>query len=211
MRKILFCLLLAGVFVLFYSCKTPREVVWDLMVYPFAGLNKDKLASIDGCMPSCDFAQFDFNLAYTDSLSRSENYILSFGTSKNETFSLLQTRMYDRQGLYAGSYELCIGNAKHLGIYETVPIGSNISHFEILNREISLCNDLNFLMADDTIKDGLLSQTTRYDYTIVTIWSPFVGYYAKRHLRELKRYVRQFGDDYTFRVLYVRLPLEVKM
>ena len=189
------------------SCRMPREVLWDMVVMPFSGLDKEQVHNIDKFMPICSHAQFEFDIAYDDSLRRNELYFLNKESAKSETYSLIQTRMYDSTGRIVGGYEICMGNAKFLEIFENVPIASKFSMVnELVNPKVSFHHDVCFLDTNDVEKQRLSDETSTFDYTILVFWPSSSRYYTKRHLRQVRQYVNRFGNGNQFRVIYVHLP-----
>ena len=189
------------------SCRMPREVLWDMVVIPFSGLDKEQVHNIDKFMPICPHAQFDFDAAYDDSLRRNELYYLNTESAKSNTYSLIQTRMYDSTGQIVGGFEICMGNAKFLEIFENVPIASKFDMVnELVNLKVSFHQDVHFLVTSDVEKQRLSDETSNFDYTILVFWPSTSRYYTKRHLRQVRQYVDQFGKKHQFRVIYVHLP-----
>ena len=207
MRKVVLIILSISI-VLMSSCRMPREMVWDMVVMPFSGMDKEQVHNIDKFMPDCPHGQFEFDAQYNDSLKQNERYFLNSQSAQKGFYSLIQTRMYDSTGSIVGGYEICMGNAKFLEIFENVPIASKYEQVnERINRKVCFQNDVQFLVASDQEKQLLLEETSEYDYTLMVIWPSSSRYYTKRHLRQVRQYVKRFGDDYRFRVIYVHLPL----
>ena len=207
MRKVVLIILSISI-VLMSSCRMPREMVWDMVVMPFSGMDKEQVHNIDKFMPDCPHGQFEFDAQYDDSLKQNERYFLNSQSAQKGFYSLIQTRMYDSTGGIVGGYEICMGNAKFLEIFENVPIASKYEQVnERINRKVCFQNDVQFLVASDQEKQLLLEETSGYDYTLMVIWPSSSRYYTKRHLRQVRQYVKRFGDDYRFRVIYVHLPL----
>lgn len=207
MRKVVLIILSISI-VLMSSCRMPREMVWDMVVMPFSGMDKEQVHNIDKFMPDCPHGQFEFDAQYNDSLKQNERYFLNSQSAQKGFYSLIQTRMYDSTGGIVGGYEICMGNAKFLEIFENVPIASKYEQVnENVNRNVCFKNDVQFVVASNQEKQLLLEETSEYDYTLMVIWPSSSRYYTKRHLRQVRQYVKHFGDDYRFRVIYVHLPL----
>ncbi len=189
------------------SCVIPREVLWDMVVMPFSGMDKNQVHNIDKFIPDCPYAQYEFDITYDDSLKRNECYFLNAESAKRETYSLIQTRMYDSSGHLVGGYEICMGNAILLEIFENVPISSKFEQVnECVNPKVCFQNDVRFIIATEQEKQLLTKEISKFDYTIVVTWPSSSRYYTKRHLRQVRQYVKRFGHDYRFRVIYVHLP-----
>ena len=89
----------------------PREMVWDMVVMPFSGMDKEQVHNIDKFMPECRHAQFEFDVRYDDSLKQNEHFFINLQSAQKGSYSLIQTRMYDSTGSIVGGYEICMGNA----------------------------------------------------------------------------------------------------
>jgi hypothetical protein len=208
MKKTLF-VLMAIVALTLNSCCMPREMVWDMMVLPFSGMDKEQVHNIDKFMPDCPHGQFEFDAQYDDSLKHNVRYFLNTQSAQKGSYSLIQTRMYDSTGRIVGGYEICMGNAKFLGIFETVPIASKYEKVNgYVNPKVSFYNDVHFLVATEQEKQQLLEETQKYDYTLMVIWPSSSRYYTKRHLRQVRQYVKRFGEENKLRVVYVHLPVQ---
>ena len=208
MKKPIF-VLLAIVALALNSCRMPREMLWDMMVMPFSGMDKEQVHNIDKFMPDCPHVQFEFDAQYDDSLKQNERYFLNTQSAQKGSYSLIQTRMYDSTGRIVGGYEICMGNAKFLEIFENVPIASKYEQVNgYVNPKVSFYNDVHFLVATEQEKQKLLEETQNFDYTLMVIWPSSSRYYTKRHLRQVRHYVRRFGEEYKLRVVYVHLPLK---
>ncbi len=193
------------------SCQIPREVLWDMVVAPFSGMDKEQVHDIDRFMPDCRHAQFEFNTNYLDSLRHNDKFYINTQSAQRGSFSLIQTRMYDSTGRIAGGYEICMGNAKFLGIFENMPLASNFEQVnEHVNRKVCFQNDAQFIVATEQERLQLLNATSEFDYTIMVLWPSSARYYTKRHLRQVRQYVKQFGGEYSFRVIYVHFPAQRK-
>lgn len=189
------------------SCHMPREVLWDMVVAPFSGMDKEQVHDIDKFMPVCPHAQFEFDTNYLDSLKHNEKFYINTQSAQRGGFSLIQTRMYDSTGRIAGGYEICMGNAKFLGVFENIPLASNYEQVnENVNHKVCFQNDAQFIVATDQERLQLLNETSEFDYTILVLWPSSARYYTKRHLRQVRQYVKQFSGEYSFRVIYVHLP-----
>ncbi len=206
MRKNFIIIIITAIMPLLCSCRIPKEVLWDMIVIPFSGMDKEQVHEINRFMPDCMWFQFEFDNMYDDSLRRNDYFFLNKLSADRGTYSLLQTRMYDSLGKLARAYDVCMGNAKFLKIYENVPITSKFKQVNrSINPKICLAKDLQFIATTKQEKETLLTQTNQYDYTLVVFWPSTARYYTKRHLREIKRYVKHFGKEYKFRVIYVHL------
>ncbi len=199
-------MLLAVVALSFSSCRMPREMVWDMVMLPFSGMDKEQVHNIGQFMPDCPHAQFEFDVRYDDSLKQNERFFLNTQSAQRGSYSLIQTRMYDSTGSVVGGYEICMGNAKYLGIFEHVPIAS---HYELVNEnvnpKVSFQNDVQFLETTEQEKQQLLEETSKFDYTIMVLWPSSSRYYTKRHLRQVRQYANRFGEECDFKVIYVHL------
>ena len=190
------------------SCRVPKEILWDMMVMPFAGVNKEQVHNIDGFMPDCAHGQYELDTIYLDSLRWSENFHLSKSIYQTGKFSLIQTRMFDSIGNFAGGYEICLGNAQYLGIYDSLPIVSRFKELNdsLVNHRICFQNDVYLLDVSSDEREDLLNDTNLFDYTIVVFWPSSSRYYTKRHLKQVKDYVNRYGKYNRFRFLYVHIP-----
>jgi len=142
-------------------------------------------------------------------LKQNERYFLNSQSAQKGSYSLIQTRMYDSTGCIVGGYEICMGNAKFLEIFENVPIASKYEQVNgYVNPNVSFYNDVHFLVTTEQGKQQLLEETLKFDYTLMVIWPSSSRYYTKRHLRQVQQYVRRFGEEYKLRVVYVHLPLK---
>lgn len=200
-------MLMAITTVSLHSCRIPHEVLWDMVVMPFSGMGKEQVHHIDKFLPTCFHAQFEFDVQYDDSLKYNENYYLNLQSAQRGTYSLIQTRMYDSSGHIVGGYEICMGNAKYLEIFENIPIASKYELVNgYVNPQVNFHNDIHFLVATEQEKQQLLEETQKFDYTLMVIWPSSSRYYTKRHLRQVRQYVKRFGKEYKLRVIYVHLP-----
>ena len=189
---------------LFTSCAT----IWDFAVLPFSKIDKKKDIIVSNYYPDCECLSFSIDSLYLDSLGSSRNYAINIWKFEHDNYSSspIQIRMYDGNGCYSGAYEICFGNAKSLGVYREVPI--NIfknSNYEVINKKISLAKDVEALNISTIEKQEILNSASNYDYNVVVFWSDFGGYYMKRHLRQVKKYINKNKDDYKFRLIYTFL------
>ena len=203
MKKLQSYIVLLIMVITFSSCGT----LWDFAVLPFSGVDKEKDLDITKYLPECEYLVCDLDTLYRDSISHSRNYIINIWKFEHDEHgaSPIQTRMYDKGGNYAGAYEFCFGNAKDLGVYKKVPITLfENSSYESINKTISLKNDVKLLNISDVEKQKNLDESNKYDYNIVIFWNDFGGYYTKRHLRQVKKYINK-NDLYKFRAVYLHL------
>lgn len=113
--------------------------------------------------------------------------------------------MFDKNGNCVGGYELCYGNAKMLDVYDEVPIFQRNIYNDTIFNIVNFKNYIDLLDTNDTEKMNITSTMIKYDYNMVVVWDYYAGYYKKRHLRQVKKYIKKFNTMYKFRVIYLTI------
>lgn len=117
----------------------------------------------------------------------------------------MQTIMFDSNGDCLGAYEFCMGNAQYLDVYKDVPIFRKNIYNNVILDKLKLSNYIKTIDTDADVKENLLQTCADYDYIIVVLWTDYHGYYMKRHLRQVKRYVNKHKHEMNFRTIYLKL------
>ena len=113
--------------------------------------------------------------------------------------------MFDKNGDCVGGYELCYGNAKTLDVYDEVPIFQRNIYNDTIFDIVNLKNYVDILDTDHVEKEYITRTIEEYDYNIVVVWDYYAGYYMKRHLRQVKKYIKRFNTMYKFRIIYLNV------
>ena len=156
--------------------------------------------------PECDYLSYDMDSSLRDNFLHDEKYCTYRWRPKYDSpASPIQTIMFDNEGKCVGGYEFCYGNAKILDVYDHIPIFQRNIYNDTIFKIIKFDNYID-LFDTDFAKKKETSQTLKnYDYNIIVVWSYYGGYYMKRHLRQVKKYIEKFNNKYKFRVIYLRI------
>ena len=188
-------------------CLSSCQAVWDVTVSPFVEYDMEESdIRWSKYYPECDYIFYEIDSSLRDIFLHDEKYCTYRWRLKYDSpASPIQTIMFDKEGKCVGGYEFCYGNAKILDVYNDIPIFQrNIYNDTIF--EIIKFDSYTDLFDTDVAKKEEVSQTlSNYDYNIIVVWSYYGGYYMKRHLRQVKKYVEEFGNEYKFRVIYLRI------
>lgn len=182
------------------------SVLWDYAVLPFSRVDSHTDINWQKLYPDCDYAIFDVDTIYYDSLFSGENYCVNIWKIEHGSHqSPIQTLMFDNQGNCVGAYEFCIGNANTLDVYKDVPIFKKNRYNDRILDNLKFANYIKTIDTDDAIKQDILANSSNYDYNLIVLWSENFGYYMKRHLRQVKKYANKNNANHSFRVLYLKI------
>lgn len=201
MRRFIIILLIS--ILLLSSC----QAVWDMTISPFVEYDmKESDIRWSKYYPECDYLSYDIDSSLRDNFLRDKKYCTYRWRLKYDSqASPIQTIMFDNEGECVGGYEFCYGNAKILNVYDDVPIFQRNIYNDTIFGIIKFDNYID-LFDTDSINKNMISQTlSNYDYNIIVVWSYYGGYYMKRHLRQVKKYIKEFGHEYKFRVIYLEI------
>ncbi len=188
------------------SMVTSCSMMWDYAVLPFSKVNKPTEIKLEKFYPDCDYICFSIDTIYNKNILQSESFSINiWKIEHNSNQSPMQTIMFDANGDCVGAYEFCYGNAKYLGVYEYIPIFKENRYNSVILDRIKLVNYINITETDEVVKSNLEKTSNSFDYTIVAVWTDRYGYYMKRHLRQIMRYVNKNKDNKKFRVIYLQL------
>ncbi|MBQ8222159.1 MAG: hypothetical protein IJZ87_02240 [Bacteroidales bacterium] len=183
------------------------QAVWDMTVSPFVKYNMEESdISWSKYYPECDYLSYDMDSSLRDNFLHDEKYCTYRWRLKYDSpASPIQTIMFDNEGKCVGGYEFCYGNAKIFDVYDHIPIFQRNIYNDTIFKIIKFDNYID-LFDTDFAKKKETSQTLKnYDYNIIVVWSYYGGYYMKRHLRQVKKYIEKFNNKYKFRVIYLRI------
>ena len=203
MKKILFYIQLLISTLYLSSC----SVIWDMTVMPFVKYEIDESdIKWSKYYPECDYLFYDIDSSLRDIFIYDEKYCTNRWRLKyNTAASQIQTIMFDKNGNCVGGYELCYGNAKTLDVYDEVPIFQRNIYNDTIFDIVNLKNYVDILDTDHVEKEYITRTIEEYDYNIVVVWDYYAGYYMKRHLRQVKKYIKRFNTMYKFRIIYLNV------
>lgn len=183
------------------------QAVWDMTVSPFVEYNlEEDDIRWSKYYPECDYLSYDIDSSMRDIFLHDEKYCTNRWRLKyNSSASPIQTIMFDDEGKCVGGYELCYGNAEILDVYDDVPIFQRNIYNDTISEIIKFDNYFDLFDTDFAKKEVTLQTLKDYDYNIIVVWSYYGGYYMKRHLRQVRRYIEEFNDEYKFIVIYLRI------
>lgn len=203
MKKTLLHITMILLLTIMSSCRA----VWDMAVMPFVEYDMEETdIKWSKYYPDCDYLSFKVDSSLRDVLLNDERFrTYRWKLKYDEPASPIQTIMFDKDKKCCGGYEFCYGNAEMLDVYDDVPIFKkniyNDTIFEIIRFE----NYIELFVTDKEDKDEIVKSYHDYDYHIIVVWSYYGGYYMKRHLRQVRNYVRKFNEEYDFRVIYLEV------
>lgn len=203
MKDSLFCVLLLILVSRLSSCGT----IWDIAVSPFVEYEiEESDIKWSKLYPECDYLLYDIDTSLRYSFMYDEKYCTNRWRLKyNSAASPIQTIMFDNDGNCVGGYELCYGNAKMLDVYDGVPIFERNVYNDTISKIIKFENYVELLSVDKDIKEEIIHTLRNYDYNMIVVWGCYSGYYMKRHLRQVKRYIENNNNDNNFRILYLKV------
>ena len=182
------------------------SVLWDYAVLPFSRVDSHTDIKWQKYYPDYHYAMFDVDTLYNDSLFCGENYCVNVWKIEHGSHqSPIQTLMFDNLGNCVGAYEFCMGNANTLDVYKDVPIFKKNRYNDRILDNLKFANYIKTIDTDDAIKQDILANSSNYDYNLIVLWSENFGYYMKRHLRQVKKYVHKNGANHSIEVLYLRI------
>ena len=185
---------------------TSCSVMWDFVVLPFSGADKQTNVKLEKFYPDCEHVSYSIDTVYNNDVMHGEDFCINIW--KNEhggTQSPMQTIMFNSHGDCVGAYEFCMGNARYLNVYKDVPIFRENIYNKVISDKLKLANYIKITDTVETVKENLLETSSNYDYNIVVIWTNYHGYYMKRHLRQVNRYVNKNKNGLNFRIIYMQL------
>lgn len=182
-------------------------MIWDMTIMPFVEYEIEESDIIlTKYYPECDCFFYDIDSLSHDIFLYDEKYCTYRWRLKyNSDASPIQTIMFDKNGNCVGGYELCYGNARMLDVYDEVPIFQRNIYNDTIFDIVNFKNYVDILNANDTEKEYITRTMRKYDYNIIVVWDYYAGYYMKRHLRQVKKYIKKFNDKYKFRVVYLNI------
>lgn len=203
MKKIIIQVTLILTMIIMSSC----AAVWDMAVMPFVEYDLEESdIKWSKYYPDCDFLSYKVDSSLRDVLLNDGRFrTYRWKLKYDEPASPIQTIMFDKDGKCCGGYEFCYGNAKTLEAYDDVPIFQRNIYNDTISEIIRFENYIDVFDTDSEDKGEILKNIDDYDYSIIVIWSYYGGYYMKRHLRQVKKYVERFNDEYDFRVIYLEV------
>ena len=183
------------------------HAVWDMAVAPFVKYDMEESdIKWSKYFPDCDYISCKIDTSLYNSFLYDEQYCTNRWRLKYKTSaSIIQTIMFDKNAQCVGGYELCYGNAKMLDVYEDVPIFQRNIYNDTIYEVVNFYNYVDLFDVDENNKDEIIKTLDNYDYNIVVVWTSYAAYYMKRHLRQVKKYIEEFGDEYKFRVVYLEI------
>ncbi len=186
----------------FTSC----SVMWDYVVLPFSGADNRTDLELESFFPDCEYVSYSIDNTYNDEVLNGEDFCINIWKYEHGGIhSPMQTIMFDSNGDCLGAYEFCMGNAQYLDVYKDVPIFRKNIYNNVILDKLKLSNYIKTIDTDADVKENLLHTCADYDYIIVVLWTDYHGYYMKRHLRQVKRYVNKHKDEMNFRTIYLKL------
>lgn len=183
------------------------QAVWDMTVSPFVEYDMEESdIKWSKYYPECDCIFYDIDSSLRDKFLHDEKFCTYRWRLKYDSpASPIQTIMFDNEGKCVGGYELCYGNANILDVYDDIPIFQRNIYNDTIFEIIKIDSYID-LFDTDSINKKMISQTIEsYDYNIIIVWSYYGGYYMKRHLRQVKKYIEEFCHEYKFRVIYLEI------
>ena len=188
-------------------CLSSCGVIWDMTVSPFV---EYKIEESDikwyKFYPECDYFSYDIDTSMLCAFMYDEKYCTYRWRLKyNSAAPPIQTIMFDNKGDCVGGYEFCYGNAKMLDVYDEVPIFKKNVYNDTIFKIVRFENYIDLFDIDKDKKDEIIQSLDNYDYNMIIVWSYYGGYYMKRHLRQIKRYIKIHNNDNKFRVLYLKV------
>ena len=183
------------------------SVIWDITVMPFVKyeINQSDI-KWSKYYPECDYFSYNIDSSLRDAFIYDEKYCTyRWRLMYNTAASPIQTIMFDKNGNCVGGYELCYGNARMLDVYDEVPIFQRNRYNDTIFNIVNFKNYIDILDISDTEKEYITNTMKEYDFNLVVVWDYYAGYYMKRHLRQVKRYVKKFNDKYKFRIVYLNV------
>ena len=183
------------------------QAVWDMTVSPFVKYDMEESdIRWSKYYPECDYIFYEIDSSLRDIFLHDEMYCTYRWRLKYDSpASPIQTIMFDKEGKCVGGYEFCYGNAKILDVYNDIPIFQRNIYNDTIFEIIRFDNYTDLFNTDVAKKEEVSQTLSNYDYNIIAVWSYYGGYYMKRHLRQVKKYVEEYGDEYKFRVIYLEI------
>ena len=126
MKKPIF-VLLAIVALALNSCRMPREMLWDMMVMPFSGMDKEQVHNIDKFMPDCPLVQFEFDAQYDDSLKQNERYFLNTQSAQKDPIRLYKHECMIRPDALSAAMRFAWATLNSLKSLRTCLLQANMS------------------------------------------------------------------------------------
>ncbi len=195
-------------FIIILFSFTSCSVMWDYAVLPFSGADKQTNVKLEKFYPDCEHVSYSIDTIYNNDVLHGEDYCINIWKIEHGgTQSPIQTIMFDNKSNCVGAYEFCIGNAQYLDVYKDVPIFRENIYNKVILDKLKLADYIKIIDAEEVVKENILETIANYDYNIVVFWTDCHGYYMKRHLRQVNRYIDKNKDRYKFRVIYLKISI----
>lgn len=180
--------------------------MWDYAVLPFSGADKQTNVKLEKFYPDCEHVSYSIDTIYNNDVLHGEDYCINIWKIEHGgTQSPIQTIMFDNKSNCVGAYEFCMGNAQYLDVYKDVPIFRENIYNKVILDKLKLANYIKIIDTVESVKENLLETCANYDYNIVVLWTNYHGYYMKRHLHQVNRYVNKNKNGRSFRIIYMQL------
>jgi hypothetical protein len=173
----------------FYGIKSPRNEPREYQKQYLSDLGLDT------------FHVYSIRSSCIDSLSEPKYLLNEYKIKTGAKASVVQIRMYDRNGIFQYGWEQCFGNLKHFDLFKTIPISSKYQHLPV-NMNLTFMTDLELFDLTDMQREALLSEILNYDYIIAVFWASWAGYFSKNTLKQVCEYVNNSGPS---RILFIKL------
>lgn len=136
---------------------------------------------------------------YRDSISHAKYALNLHKVEYGGKASVMQIRMYDNKGNLVAGYEQCFGEIRRTKVLETFPM--KLLDKKIVNTKLKLKSDLNWINTTESVKQQIVEQSQKHEYTAIVFYSMWAGWYSKHPLKAFHSYVSKHGKDRTFIIL----------
>ena len=161
------------------------HAVWDMAVLPFVKYDMEESdIKWSKYLPDCDYISCKIDTSFYNSFLYDEQYCTNRWRLKyKSSASIIQTIMFGKD----------------------VPIFQRNIYNDTISDVVNFYNYVDLFYVDESNKDEIIKTLDEYDYNIVVVWTCYASYYMKRHLRQVKKYIEEYDDEYKFRVIYLEI------
>lgn len=131
---------------------------------------------------------YSINQEYFDSLGN-DKYSLLKDSIKG--FSPIQFRVYSKgENLHYG-WLTCLGDLEYF-LKDSVPLSElKVKDFQRINETLKFYNDLNLFNISEFEREKILNKAQKADYTIIYVWSAYLGKYSYSPAQVLESYIKK--------------------